>query len=200
MSSDSLWSIGPLTEVALERARPDSGQSRIEDEWMRSLERDGDFLLFWGGAFRDRWGPEGQREPFALTWQALLFSIDEERQSSRLADTPPEHVELMLSSLAHAARIRLLQALLGGPKPSSELTDRTGLRGGNLYYHLKELAHAHYVEQRQGLWRLTRRGAQMIITVTCLASVVVEEEGGGGPAVSAWRDERRGPSPAFGEV
>jgi DNA-binding transcriptional ArsR family regulator len=181
------WLVGPLTDAALDQARPDCGQSKIENEWMQSLKHDGDFLLFWGGALKAQWVTAEKAEPFGITWHALVFS--DTGRSEQVAETPAASVELMLSSLAHEARIRLLQLLYSGPKPSSELSAETGMKGGNLHYHLKELAYAHYVEQRDGLYRLTERGAQMLITVTCLARTMVEDQGERGLVVSGWRRE-----------
>ena len=183
--SEEYGGVGPITDAALEQAHPDSGQSRIEDEWMQSLAQDGDFLLLWGGAFRTTWRAGDREEPFGITWHSLCFSGD--GKAEQVVDAPAANVEMMLSSLAHEGRVRLLQALFGGPKATSQLSEATGLRGGNLHYHLKELVHAHYAEQRDGLYRLTERGAQMLITVTCLARVCVEDQGERGLVVSGWR-------------
>jgi len=187
MVARPLGSVGPITDAALEQARPDCGLSKIEDEWMNSLNHDGDFLLLWGGAFKQQWMTGERPEPFGITWHALLFS--DTGHAEQVTETPAANVELMLSSLAHEARIRLLQALYSGPKSTSELGAGTGMKGGNLHYHLKELAYAHYIEQRDGLYRLTERGAQMLITVTCLAKLVVEDQGERGLVVSGWRRE-----------
>jgi len=185
MAGQPLGSVGPITDAALAQVRPDCGQSRIEDEWMGSLEHDGDFLLFWGGAFKAQWMAGERPEPFGITWHGLTFS--DTGRSEQVIETPAANVELMLSSLAHEGRIRLLQLLYTGPKATPELSTETGMKGGNLHYHLKELAYAHYIEQRDGLYRLTERGAQMLITVTCLAKLVVEDQGERGLVVSGWR-------------
>ncbi|MBM3498773.1 MAG: winged helix-turn-helix transcriptional regulator [Armatimonadetes bacterium] len=177
--------IGPITDGALEPAGPGSGQSRIEAEWMDSLKHDGDFLLLWGGAFKAQWPMGEGREPFGITWHGVSFS--DTGRAEQVLETPAAHVELILSSLAHEGRIRLLQTLFTGPRTSRQLTEATSLRGGNLHYHLKELMHAHYVEQRDGLYRLTERGAQMLITVACLAHICVEDQGKRGLVVSGWR-------------
>jgi len=177
--------VGPLTDAALEPAAEGSGQSRIELEWMDSLRHDGDFLMVWGGAFKTRWEGEEGAGPFGITWHGLCFS--DTGKAEQVVDTPAAHVELILSSLAHEGRIRLLQTLFVGPKTSGRLTEATGLRGGNLHYHLKELIHAHYVEQRHGAYRLTERGAQLLITMTCLARVCVQDQGKRGLAVKGWR-------------
>lgn len=187
MSHHESSSVGPITDAALEQARPEAGQSKIEEEWMRSLKNDGDFLLLWGGAFKTQWQSREQSEPVGVTWHALMFS--DSGLSEQVLKTPAANIELLLSSLAHEARVRLLQALYTGPKSSSELTESTGLRGGHLYYHLKELIYAHYVEQSEGRYRLTERGVQMLITVACLARLAVQDEGERGLVVSEWRDE-----------
>jgi len=178
-------SVGPITDAALKPARKGCGQSKIEAEWMESLKHDGDFLLLWGGAFKTQWQVGESTNPFGITWHGLCFS--ETGKAEQVVETPAAHVELILSSLAHEARIRLLQTLFRGPKTSGGLTEATGLRGGNLHYHLKELIHAHYVEQQEGAYRLTERGAQMLVTVACLAHVCVEDQGKRGLAVSGWK-------------
>ena len=183
--SDKPGSVGPITDAALEPARAGCGQSKIEAEWMDSLKHDGDFLLLWGGAFKAQWQVGGSANPFGITWHGLSFS--DTGKAEQVVETPAAHVELILSSLAHEGRIRLLQALVHGPRTSGDLTEATGLRGGNLHYHLKELIHAHYVEQAEGAYRLTERGAQMLITVACLAHMCVEDQGKRGLVVSGWR-------------
>jgi hypothetical protein len=59
------------------------------------------------------------------------------------------------------------------------------LRGGGLYHHLKELAHAGYVAQLAGRYRLTRLGRQLLVSILCMADEVVEDQGDQGLEVGA---------------
>jgi predicted transcriptional regulator len=90
----------------------------------------------------------------------------------------------MLSPLAHEARIRLMQTMYDGPKSSGELSEATALKGGNLYYHLKELLHAAYVREMNGGYDLTPLGCQMLLTVAAIADKVVEDRGAEGLLVA----------------
>jgi len=188
MEGKPAWSVGPITDAALEPARPDSGASKMETEWFESLKHDGDLLLFWGGAFKTKFETGEKPEPFGMTWHSLSFS-GRHGEAHNFVDTPAANIELMLSSLAHEARIRLMQVLYDGPLATSDLTEQTGLKGGTLHYHLKELIYAHYVTQRDGRYRLTHRGYQMLITVACLAKQMVRDAGEEGLVVSGFTAE-----------
>jgi DNA-binding transcriptional ArsR family regulator len=118
------------------------------------------------------------------SWTAFWWHVDGKPGESVVTNTPAANVERLLSPLAHEARIRILQAIFPAPRSSGELSDLTGLRGGNLYYHLRELIHAEYVTEREGAYDLTGLGLQMLITVTTVASKVVEDRGEEGLLVS----------------
>jgi len=169
--------IGPLTDAAwtpAEKGRPPA----ICEEFHAKLEKPGDFILMWAGAFRlaDEGGAKG-------SWGTLTVSLggpppDAEGPAvSQVSQVPASYVERMLSPLAHEARVRVLEVLYAGPRSSAELSALTDLRGGNLHYHLKELMYAHYVEQREGRYRITNLGAQMLVTVTSLAALRVQDRG-----------------------
>jgi len=101
----------------------------------------------------------------------------------------PSAIERMLSPLAHEARVKLMQTMHDGPRSAGQLAEATGLRGGNLYYHLKELLHASYVREVAGGYDLTPLGCQMLLTVAAIASKVVEDRGEQGLLVA---DHARG--------
>ena len=154
-------------------------------EWEKALPRAGDCITFWGGAWR-----RDRQKPSYTSW--IWFTIrttDDDEADPDSAEAPgdvegiPEFlsdasaagVERMLTPLAHATRIQLMQALYEKSLASAELAEATGLRGGNLYYHLKELIHAHYVREQDGQYSLTGLGCQLLITVTSIAVKVVED-------------------------
>ncbi len=84
---------------------------------------------------------------------------------------PPRRVADAASPLANEHRVRILQELLKGPKTASELSEATGLEGGQLYHHLKELAFAGYLETvERGKYALTGRGAMALRALAAVAS------------------------------
>ena len=76
-------------------------------------------------------------------------------------------------------RVAILRSLLSagprGPKTSRQLTTDTGLRGGPLYHHLKELILAGYVESRgRNSYQLTDRGLSYYLSALGLTRATIE--------------------------
>jgi len=74
-----------------------------------------------------------------------------------------------------------MQAMHDGAKTSGELSEATGLCGGNLYYHLRELLHAAYIQNDGGRYDLTGLGCQLLLTVTHIAEGVSDRLDQGEP-------------------
>lgn len=69
------------------------------------------------------------------------------------------------SSFVNPARVRLIKSLLAGDKTSSELSQDTGIEGGQLYHHFRELARAKFISRdSRGVYKLSHFGRQMAIT------------------------------------
>jgi DNA-binding transcriptional ArsR family regulator len=58
-----------------------------------------------------------------------------------------EELARFCTGFSNPARLQIMRALAKGPLSSSELTERTGLAGGQLYHHLRELTLSGLVEQ-----------------------------------------------------
>jgi len=83
----------------------------------------------------------------------------------------PERVAKLVAPLSSRQRVAILKALIEGPKTPSELSRITGMRGGELYHHLKELIRSGYVEARgRGVYALTFKGEAVFSVVAGLAS------------------------------
>jgi len=79
-------------------------------------------------------------------------------------------VARLLSPFSNEQRILILKTLIDGSRTSSELTQATGLEGGQLYHHLKELALAEFIEQEQrGIYALTEKGRHALLTTLAMA-------------------------------
>jgi hypothetical protein len=155
----------------------------MAEELHQAVKEPGDYVLLWMGACKVGDGKG------SFSWSSLTTALGgREPKAEEVAqgevETPASHVERILSPLAHEARIRLLQILYSGPKSSSELTELAGLKGGNLHYHLKELIYADYVREKDRRYGLTRLGTQLLITMTCIASLNVKDKGEDGLEIS----------------
>lgn len=79
----------------------------------------------------------------------------------------PEEIDVesivpsFLEPLANRHRFQVLQELYSGLKSFSELSETTGLRGGNLLFHLEKLIKTSMILQKQdrGVYVLSEKGA-----------------------------------------
>jgi len=162
----------PITRAAF--GLPGSAGPRpIEGEWAEiTSKHDQDAVVYVAGA----WNRGGDH----LAWGYCAWQVEGNEPGARphiALRTPATRFERLLSPLAHEARIRIMQAMYDGPKPSGQLSAATGYRGGNLYYHLKELIYAGYVTERGGGYDLTALGCQMLVTVATIAQSAVRDRG-----------------------
>ena len=186
MPKDGCPEIGPLVDACLDQS--DEGPPAFIQEFHKCLKHDGEYILWWSGAFR-RKGSSG-------SWSSICTHFGDpsgapDGPDSTVDRLPAAHIERMLSPLAHEARIGIMQQLYAEGRASSELTELTGMKGGNLHYHLKELIYAGYVQQREGKYSLTQLGAQILITVASIASQNVRDQGEEGlQVIGGWdRDD-----------
>jgi len=191
--------IGPITEKALSSADPNSGgPPAIIEEWGEVLDDPGEYILLWIGSWRgedttaEYEAGEKPHRHDGFAWSSLYIRQilpDEPGQEEDGPPAPPvdpaiaAKVERMLTPLAHESRVRILQTLFEKRCGSTELSDATGLTGGNLYHHLKELVYAGYVSDRERTYSLTNLGRQMLLTLACIADMAVVDRDTEGLAV-----------------
>jgi len=168
---DKALETSPITKAALgspgrrDRPRP------IEQEWADFTTDDQDTVVYLAGT----WNRAGAH----LAWGiASAYLGGENYDGGRLHPAiraSATSIERLLSPLAHEARIRIMQAMYDGPKSSDDLSEATGLKGGSLFEHLKELLEATYVTKKGGAYDLTPLGCQLLVMVAVCADVVVRE-------------------------
>jgi hypothetical protein len=180
----SFWDNAPITKAAL-GGPAEEGPPPMVQEWVALAEHEYDVVFLWAGAWRRSEGTH------AWSWHWVRVKDEQDRVEGLHPSVAPSPaaVERMLSPLAHEGRVHLMQAMQAGPRSAGELSGMTGLRGGNLYYHLKELLHASYVKEVAGGYDLTPLGAQLLLTVAAIASKVIEDRGEQGLLVA---DRSRG--------
>ncbi len=191
--------VGPITDRALNPSDPAAGgPPAIIEEWAGALDGPGEYILLWAGYWRGRdtiaeheVGEKPHRHT-AFGWTSFHIFQQTPDEPGCVDECPPAppgdpavaaKVERLLTPLAHESRIRILQALFDGAQGSTGLSDATGLKGGNLYHHLRELVHAGYVGDRGRDYSLTNLGRQMLLTLSCIADTAVVDRGPEGLAV-----------------
>lgn len=72
-------------------------------------------------------------------------------------------------ALANEHRIKILKKLANREQTAAQLAEHTGLEGGPLYHHIKELITARFVTQRErNCYQVTREGLDAILAVGAL--------------------------------
>ena len=90
---------------------------------------------------------------------------------------PEEQVASVMAPFANAQRLRILKALYLGESESGQLREMTGLTGGQLYHHLKELALAKFLSRQvRGEYRLSAFGYYTFSSIMILLSSLLREE------------------------
>jgi len=83
----------------------------------------------------------------------------------------PKRVARLASPLSNEQRVAILKAILGGVKNASGISEKTGLKGGELYHHLRELLRANYITTKErGVYELTMKGEISLIMISGMAS------------------------------
>ena len=141
-----------------------------------------------------KWLAEGIGDDGVNVLIAGVIKINGERKFGWVSRYPYEGTDLarfgrecddnMASAFApfsNRNRVAVLRSLLSGgprgPKTSRQLTTDTGLRGGPLYHHLKELVLAGYVESPgRNSFRLTLLGLSKYISALGLTRSSIEPD------------------------
>lgn len=92
---------------------------------------------------------------------------DEKKQESQ--DLPVETVvKEILEPLNSKQRLQILKGLAGETKSFSSLSELTGLRGGNLLFHLQKLLDSGMILQRheRGDYMITEKGYRALLGIT----------------------------------
>lgn len=103
----------------------------------------------------------------------IYEKADETRADSQ--ELPEEAVvKEILEPLNSWHRLQILKALISETKPFSSLSELTGLRGGNLLFHIQKLLESGMILQRhdRGDYMITERGYRAILGIAEVHSKV----------------------------
>jgi DNA-binding transcriptional ArsR family regulator len=97
----------------------------------------------------------------------LIRRMDEERM-----------VKEVIDPLGNPQRLEIMKALMDQPKSYSMLSSMTGLKGGNLLFHLGKLTSTGMIAQNQerGDYSLTEKGAKVLRYLTMITLEIGTEK------------------------
>ena len=100
-------------------------------------------------------------------WQDRALAWQMERTWTDVLDVEPDGIARVLAALASPTRIRIVEALIGGPASTGELAERVDAgTSGQLFHHLKELLAVGIVHQPQrGVYELRPQHALPFLTI-----------------------------------
>jgi len=121
---------------------------------------------------------------FSQAWQIIDHQVDLLR-SLRLYRDQPDRTDLedldgeillrdILEPLSNRQRLQILKALSVRERSFSALSEITGLKGGNLLFHLDRLSQSGLILQRheRGDYLISERGYSLLVAVAALPSLV----------------------------
>lgn len=109
-----------------------------------------------------------------LLMRSLRIYSTEEGKKNDISSIPEEFmVNDVLEPLSNTQRLQILKAVSVETKTFSEFSEHTGLRGGNLLFHLQKLLDSGMILQRheRGDYMITEKGYKVLrgISDICLA-------------------------------
>ena len=179
--------VGPMTEQICDTENNTQPPALIR-EWAQAVKNPGEEVFLWAGAALSK--------SAAYSWLSIVEGTTDEgdamggkegsERESTVVKTPPEHIERLLTPLAHTSRIRIMQALYDAPLSATELSEAVGARGGSLYHHLRDLKYAAYLTDGGGRYALTDLGRQMLVTAALIANQTIVDRGEEGLGVGTY--------------
>ncbi|MDO5846197.1 MAG: winged helix-turn-helix domain-containing protein, partial [Methanocorpusculum sp.] len=89
----------------------------------------------------------------------------------QIQDLPEDDVTTLIGEpLANSMRVRILKALAGDSKMFADIAALTGLRGGNLKFHLEKLMSSNLITQKneRDKYQITDRGRELLLAAAVL--------------------------------
>lgn len=93
-----------------------------------------------------------------------IYETNEEKKSDILEIPEELIVKEILDPISNMQRLQILKAVFAGTKTFSEFSELTGLRGGNLLFHLQKLLDGGMILQRheRGDYMITEKGYRVL--------------------------------------
>jgi len=107
-------------------------------------------------------------KPSYVSENNLVSLIDRMDTDSMIAD--------VVDPVSSPQRLEIMRTLIRGGMPYSALSNATGLKGGNLFFHLRKLKGAGMVVQNGNVYEITEKGHRVIRYLVMIKLEIGEDE------------------------
>jgi len=103
-----------------------------------------------------------------------IYSNNKEKKPEISAIPEDGMVKSVLEPLSNKQRLQILKSLASGTRTFSALSELTGLRGGNLLFHIQKLLEKDLILQRheRGDYMITKKGYNLLLLLTDFQKVL----------------------------
>jgi DNA-binding transcriptional ArsR family regulator len=110
--------------------------------------------------------------------QSLQIYRSNNTQKQELSPLSEDLVKEVLEPLANNLRLQILQALASETKTYSELSKLTGMRGGNLLFHIQKLQNNDFILQRneRGDYMITKKGFNLLLILNNVQEILQNDK------------------------
>jgi len=97
-----------------------------------------------------------------------IYSTNEEKRTEISAISEEVMVKSVLEPLSNKQRLQILKSMASETRTFSSLSEITGLKGGNLLFHLQKLLETDLILQRheRGDYMITKKGFNLLMILT----------------------------------
>lgn len=97
-----------------------------------------------------------------------IYQNDEEKKTDISSISEEKMVKNVLEPLSNKQRLQILKSMASRTRTFSNLSQLTGLRGGNLLFHLQKLLENDLILQRheRGDYMITKKGFHLLLLLT----------------------------------
>ncbi|HML04967.1 MAG TPA: winged helix-turn-helix domain-containing protein [Methanobacterium sp.] len=106
-----------------------------------------------------------------------IYSAPEEKKQDICAICEESIVKDVLEPLSNKQRLQILKSMASETKTFSALSEITGLKGGNLLFHIQKLLDGHLIIQRheRGDYMLTDKGYKLLVVLSEIYVILGEK-------------------------
>jgi DNA-binding transcriptional ArsR family regulator len=106
-----------------------------------------------------------------------IYSTNEEKRKEISAISDDMIVKTVLEPLSNKQRLQILKSMASETRTFSSLSELTGLRGGNLLFHLQKLLEGNLILQRhdRGDYMITKKGYNLLLILVDINKLLEKE-------------------------
>lgn len=106
-----------------------------------------------------------------------IYNSNDDKRTEISAISDEHIVKTVLEPLSNKQRLQILKSMASETRTFSSLSELTGLRGGNLLFHLQKLLENDLIIQRhdRGDYMITKRGFNLLLVLVDINNLLLDE-------------------------